>query len=576
MTGRERARQASRILADGAMLAAVAAIGLALALQGWRNVAPAIDMVSYFRGAEDLVLHGILPTHGDVSSYGSFSPPGAAWLMAPGMLVFDDPRLFEKLGSAVLHVLTLVGIYLLGREAFGRGTALLAVGIYGLSGLALAFAGSLWPIGHPVFAVWVTLLAVRWVSRRDGRFLVASALTLAVGLYDTLRIAPLGFVLPALWLAYRPPVPIRGLALAGMAALILWLPYLGLQLERGFADLRSQLTLQNIVPANYRDTWCDPQLIIGTIGQPEPGPRDDPGNLPPVSPTPVEPSDPALDAVVGRARTALLGLLAPFSASAPWTPFAALLAAMCLISFAVTAVDLPRIRGIRRRVGMGLAGDEPQPDPAAGPTNQHARAVLLLATAVPWLILLLVAEPGATVRFLWLWSLLAIWAAAFVTHVLGPRIRAEGVWLAALVVPVALVINPIQGHLDSWLADGWEGADPAEVVVADALAAEIRTDGRTSAAIGYRTYIYEFMASYNIIDADYRVGTEFDTLLHFRNGISNTNVCPEGVSSGDEYRIVQIEPLPGADVPRSYFDVPVTIGFHTIAAFPRYQLLERD
>jgi hypothetical protein len=35
-------------------------------------------MVAYFRGAEELIRHAVLPTHGDVSSYGSFSPPGAA------------------------------------------------------------------------------------------------------------------------------------------------------------------------------------------------------------------------------------------------------------------------------------------------------------------------------------------------------------------------------------------------------------------------------------------------------------------------------------------------------------------
>src|SRR5215470_8716228 len=66
---------------------AVMTIGMVLTLQGWKSVAPAFDMLTYFNSAETLLKTGAPARYGDVSSYGAFSPPGTTWLMAPGMLI---------------------------------------------------------------------------------------------------------------------------------------------------------------------------------------------------------------------------------------------------------------------------------------------------------------------------------------------------------------------------------------------------------------------------------------------------------------------------------------------------------
>jgi hypothetical protein len=531
---------------DVAMLAALAVIGSILTLQGWRDRPPAIDMVSYFRGAEELLRAGILPVHGDISSYGSFSPPGAAWLMAPGMLLFDDPRLFEKVGSLALHVATLVGVYLLASETLGRAAGRLAAAIYGLSALALAFAGSLWPIGHPVFAVWVTLLAVRWVMRRDPRYLAAAVLLLAVGLYDTLRIAPLALVLPALWLSYRPPISLRSLALAGLVALVIWLPYLGLEVDRGFADLQSQLTLHRLAPTDERSAWCDPALAIRSVEA-----TGSPSSEAPATPSGI------LNAVATRGLTAAAGVVAPFAESAP-VPVAAVLAAFGVTAMLATLLPL---NSSRRRAR----------DPDAGRSIQ----VLLIATGLPWLLLLAIAEPGLTVRFLWLWGLLAIWLAGFITDVLGPRVPRVMVGASAILVLAVVLVHAAAPRLGSWISKGWEGSDPPEVVAAAALAERIHAQARTTAAIGYRLFIYPFMATYSAIDPDYRVGTEFDLLFRYQHGIVNTNRCPEGLSATDEYRIVQTEPLADPQAPRSYVDAPARLGFETFLHLDRYDLLRR-
>ncbi len=75
--------------------------------------------------------------------------------MVPGMLFFDDPRLYESVGSAGLYFGTLIGVFLLARTCFGLRCAYLSVLLYGLSRNGLFFAGSLWSIGHPFFYVWM-------------------------------------------------------------------------------------------------------------------------------------------------------------------------------------------------------------------------------------------------------------------------------------------------------------------------------------------------------------------------------------------------------------------------------------
>ncbi len=96
----------------------VALIGAVFVLQGWRSRIPNFDMMTTIDDAQRLVDAGRLPDRGVLTSFFSFTPPGAAWLMAPGVWGFDDPRRFEYVGSLVTYVATLLGIFLLARMYF--------------------------------------------------------------------------------------------------------------------------------------------------------------------------------------------------------------------------------------------------------------------------------------------------------------------------------------------------------------------------------------------------------------------------------------------------------------------------
>ena len=219
-----------------------------------------MDLIPHIDSAEELLAGGRLPFKGCLSSYASYIPPGITWLLVPGVFLFNDPRLFEYIGSAFLYVGTLIGIFLLARTWCGMRCALFSVGLYAFSELGLRFASSLWPRGQPFFYIWMVYWAGRWIIRNDWRYLAAAIVTWAAGMYVFLEIAPALFILPAIWLIYRRSLGIRPLLVGGVLTLAIWYPYLQFEAARDFADLKSQVLRQNLLPVNYKDGWCDSRL----------------------------------------------------------------------------------------------------------------------------------------------------------------------------------------------------------------------------------------------------------------------------------------------------------------------------
>ena len=248
----------------------VASVSLLLSAQGWKSRVPAFDLLTYIYGAHEFLASGTLPQHGDTGSYGSYKPPGTAWLMMPGLALLGDPRVAPYVGTGLLHIATLTGMLLLAWRCFGVWPACLAVLLYGLSNHGLFLAGSVWPNGRPDFYVWFALLTMLWAVRRNARYLAAAVTVWGLGMHVDMAIAPALFVLLVVWLLYKPPVRPVPLLIAGLILLAVWSPYLRFEATRGFADMKSQLFLQSIVPEDYRQAWCDTTLTLATWQEPVP------------------------------------------------------------------------------------------------------------------------------------------------------------------------------------------------------------------------------------------------------------------------------------------------------------------
>lgn len=553
-------------------LCAVAVIGLSLAHQGWRSRLLTFDLVPNADEAQALLTEGHLPQKGTLSGFASYTPPGSVWLLAPGMALIEDPRLYEVVGSGLLYVGTLVGVFALASVCAPQWLALIAAAVWALSELGLFFAHSLWPRGHPFFFVWMVYLTLQWVRRRNDWYLAAAIITWSVGMFVFMEIAPALLILPAAWWLYRPPWRWRCLGSAGLVALLLWSPYLVFEKSRGFVDLRSQLFRQLIHPKPNAD-WCDPSLL---------------------PPEWIGAGQTTGTGFINRARWAVASLLefgptmaiANFRSAVPggWilvaTGVVGGLLASALWAFQGISVHVFRTCGLLL-IAAPIAVNEwtarfASPDGqleahsvstlrAYGLTalllgvglwllaNQlhrllkqsHARLaddgcldnlrIIALCLTLPWAVLLLASEGQRPERFWWLWSVQAVVLTAGLALL---RHSAMRVALATCVLTAVAINGVTVSRIHSWANDGWSGRDAAILGAIDSLAQSMRGRDIQSAAIGYEVGFDRFMATFHGADSRYKVGKEFDFLLLRRHGLTNTNGCAEGQSRADAYRIV--------------------------------------
>ena len=583
------------------VVVAIVALGLVIGLQGWKNSLFSIDMIPDIENAIDLVQVGRLPAKGNLSSFSSYNPPGPSWLYAPGVLCFDDPRLFHVPGVILVYGAAVVGVFLLGREMFGVPCGVLAAVLYGLSTIGLTVANWPWQrLPMQAFAVWTVYGACRWVGRRDPRFLALALVACAAGMYVFMEMAPVLLVLPVLWVLFRPPISLRALLVAGAAALLIWFPYLRFESARGFADLRSLLGRVNLVRSDFKSAWCDPGLHVRLLGK-----KSSTGPRPPAPPPPTgglrglyRRLEPVLEWGTSRVDNALQGLdPSPRFSAAPVLTLLITLAGLLL--FGVRPSNVGPVPGTgrgdrlpRRRVflsllagGMivlALAANEFLVARFLSPRGALSRdqmfvvrtsqVILLLAAAaialrrrlyrlvrllaertpdprplvvsllILWLALLAIAEPNRGDRFWWLWPFQAVMAAAVVTVI--PAWRGAPGWVrwiaGALLIPICFGHAPVRDHWNSWQEHGWSGPDADAWQAVDDVATRIHARGKDRAAIGYQLILTGGEAVQYYIDPRYKAGVEMDFLLRWRHGITNEDRCAEGASPSDDYRIVDV------------------------------------
>jgi hypothetical protein len=243
---------------------------------------------------------------------------------------------------------------------------------------------------------------------------------------------------------------------------------------------------------------------------------------------------------------------------------------LILVSSGVVLLMLrSRMGAILNRLAVGLANKNAQ--------STADIKIFFLSLLIPWTILLVVVESVAHLeRFLWLWPLQTVILAALVTYIPW-QLQAPPIvpLMASLLLIILIVGNPLLvSRVGAWYTDGWFGADPEQVRVAEYVTKHL--NGKKQAAIGYQMFIWRFMAMFHAVDPRYKVGAEFDLLFRDRYRVSNTNHCAEGVSPNDEFRIIQTTfgwtDLSG----KGYFEIKPDTSFVFLKQFGPYQVLQRQ
>jgi hypothetical protein len=469
----------------GAILAGLIAFGLVIVFQGWQSRNPDWDVTHSIVQAVAIVERGAIPARDNLTDFNSFFPPGTTWLTVPGVLLFDDPRLVELLATSILYVLTIAGVFLVGRRYFGVTTALLAVAIYAFSYVALRLGTELWPRGHPVFYIWIAWFAGRWVDRRNAWYLAGAIVVWAAAMYVHLENAPALFMLPAVWWVYRPPITWRPVAVAAAITFVMWMPYLQFEWERGFIDVQSQVLRRTIDQRGDEVFGCGHVVTANPVLQP---PKQS-------TPAWARERGPAIaDLLLANLQSRVLagemillalfgyGLLAviappragPDTRRSIAIPIALIAGSVLITEFMLRWMAAPgsgvaEMLLYARRVHVVLLTVI-----AAWvlrrrwPSSMSDGAFVVIALIAPWMLLLALTELGRVERLYGIWPLQALIIAAGVSAAVErARLTRTLRWIACTLIVAVVAANLVLlGRSRDWMENGWAGK-PVPVLAAN-------------------------------------------------------------------------------------------------------------
>ena len=199
------------------------------------------DEAVLFRMAHDAVAHGLLPVTANKASIGPLNPPLFTYMMMLPAAISASP-----LGGEILVGLLNTGAvlltYLFTRRYYGRLTGASAALLYATSVGALIFSRDIWqPNLIPFFVLLFWFALFRGVVERRKGWLFPALLLMGV-LYQlhgsTLLLGvPLCLALLFAWRTVR----VRDVVFAAAGLVLIFVPFLILELHTGFSELRGLL-----------------------------------------------------------------------------------------------------------------------------------------------------------------------------------------------------------------------------------------------------------------------------------------------------------------------------------------------
>ncbi|MGB7539413.1 MAG: hypothetical protein WBM17_12815 [Anaerolineales bacterium] len=580
----------STIWLDLLIILAAGAFAILLRFQGWKGRELLhVDMLPYYAGANEFLSTGRVVEKGQLSSYSSYSPPGAFFFLIPGVWTASDPRLQDLAGTVWIVYATLFFLYLAAREAFGRMVAISTAVVFALS---LLGSSGLWPIGHPLFIVASLYFLLRWVKRRAAWALGAALAVMAFGMYFHLSIVPFLLVIPVLWLIFRPPIGWKSLLLSAAFGLLVWFPYLKYEYGRGFVDLASML-LQRPADTVWEGNSEAPIYCYAT----QPGENDVPEGtyLPYVGGTDIEARvvyplpgwkqqlaygscrmmmnvDRNFDQdlfvlgaerfsgsilwlvfmigwmtlgwVVARAWKPLEKIVQAVAVKRKWIPLALAAAGMLVIYLTANPAVLEKfaadnavnhniiLAAVQFReympwiwfsicLGLFLSVYVPDGNPDS--------TILCIAFSLPWIILVIFAEPGRPERFWFMWPLQVLVMVLFLHWLAEHVLRARPLfWILAAALGVALLPVPYMAERISQIRDeGYSGADSNQWKVVEFLAGKAGTGEDRVLRVEYK--LVDSPLPGEPQHPDFLFAYWFDYILLARYGVRNAGPgeCPE-------------------------------------------------
>ena len=587
----------SSVWIDLLIILAAGTVTLALHFQGWKSGELVnLDMLPYYAGANEFLSTGKIVEHGELSSYNSYNPPGTWFLMIPGELMTSDPRLQELAGTAIVVYGTLIFLYLAAREMAGRIVAVPAAVVFALS--RLGFMG-LWPVGHPLFILASVYFLLLWIKRRAAWALGACIAVLAYGLYVDLAILPFLFVLPALWLIYRPPLGWKSLLASLVFGALVWFPYLRYEYSRGFVDLASILLLRPVDTVWKSSSTTPVYCYASHLGE-----NDKPNDMylpyiggPEIQKRVIYPESGwknqaayeecrifmnidrnfdtdlflaganryfdaslwwifmiawmTLSWVVMRAWRPAERVIHSIAARRKWIPLVAGAVGALAFYLLVTPAFLANFaadKSVPHNISLAiLQFREYMPwiwlSVCLGmffsffvPDRNPDNVILFVAFSLPWILLVILGEPGRPERFWYMWPLQVLVMVLFLRWLTERLPRANWIYaLLTVALGVALLPLPFYAHQISDAAvHGYAGIDNDQWKVVEFLAGEAKAEGGDSLRVEY--WLADTRSTMGTSGGEH-LQDWFNYLLQYPFGVSNLKSTTPGLA-GPAWEVV--------------------------------------
>lgn len=225
---------------------------LAIALRFYRidTAQYMTDQNTFYQMAHDALAHGLWPISANHASTGALIPPLFVYvIMLPA--AFTSNPIAGNILIALCNVAAVLLTYIFVRRYFGRLAGAISALLYATAVNVIIFSRDIWqPDLLPLFVILLLFLLFRGVV--EGKrywFLPAALLIGAMYQFHSTAIYLLAPLLVAVILAYKT-IRWRELPLAIAGLLLLFAPYIYLEIHNQFADIRRLFQLA-VEPAHF-------------------------------------------------------------------------------------------------------------------------------------------------------------------------------------------------------------------------------------------------------------------------------------------------------------------------------------
>ncbi len=196
-----------------------------------------IDQVQLLYIAHDFIENGVIPSHGNINSHGAYNPPFHPWLYVPFMVFITNPSVVLILPGVILHGIALLLLFQMGQRYFSCRTGILSTIFYSFTFLGLYLGHTSWHALIAPLSVIILYFIFRWIMDGKGWAMAGGiiAVSYIAGLHWSGLLSILVFVI--LYFIFRPSIKRVSLVGGLVVAVLIWLPFLSLEIQRSFADV---------------------------------------------------------------------------------------------------------------------------------------------------------------------------------------------------------------------------------------------------------------------------------------------------------------------------------------------------